>query len=135
LGSLFPVRENGQPKLVSNYRLVGLYYANSAQAPQKLPPEDAWLYKRFASPALLVDVMTQSMATTGIQIASFGIKLYLRTVDNALLHWQVPSAESAQELFTLDGQTVTDKGPPGGPCWRPDGGSARRAMEHAGAGA
>lgn len=110
LGSLFPVRENGQPKLVSNYRLVGLYYANSAQAPQKLPPEDAWLYKRFASPALLVDVMTQSLATTGIQIASLGLKLYLRTADNALLHWQVPSAESAHELFTLDGQTVTDKG-------------------------
>jgi hypothetical protein len=110
LGSLFPVRENGQPKLVSNYRLVGLYYASSAQAPQNLPPGDAWLYKRFASPALLVDVMTQSMATTAIQIAALGLKLYLRTVDNALLHWQVPSAESTQELFTIAGQTVTDKG-------------------------
>ncbi|PFG59909.1 uncharacterized protein DUF4329 [Pseudomonas poae] len=110
LDSLFPVGDRGEPRLVPNYRLVGLYHAQPAQAPERLPPKEAWLYKRFATPPLLVDAMRQAIASTGIQLAELGLKLYLRTADNALLHWQVPSASSANELFVVDGQTVTDNG-------------------------
>src|SRR5690606_18853407 len=60
--------------------------------------------------ALWVDAMTQAIATFGLQIAGLGFKLYLQTADNALLHWQVPSAQTANELFSVAGQAVTDNG-------------------------
>ncbi len=110
LASLFPQRADGQPKLLSNYRLVGLYRNTPPLDAKLLPAKEAWLYKRFASPGLLVESMTQALATVGQQIAGQGIKLYLRTGDNALLHWQVPSATSQNELFTMSGQAVTDQG-------------------------
>lgn len=110
LASQFPARTDGQPKLPSNYRLVGIYRNVPLPDPKQLPANEAWLYKRFASPALLVETMTQALATFGLRIPGLGVKLYLQTADTALLHWQVPSATSENELFTIAGQTVTDKG-------------------------
>ncbi|MBJ2289458.1 DUF4329 domain-containing protein [Pseudomonas sp. MF5691] len=110
LASLFPTRADGQPKLLSNYRVVGVYRNAPCFEPGQLPASEAWLYKRFASPALWVDAMTQAIATFGLQIAGLGFKLYLQTADNALLHWQVPSAQTANELFSVAGQAVTDNG-------------------------
>ncbi|NMX66419.1 DUF4329 domain-containing protein [Pseudomonas sp. WS 5111] len=110
LASLFPARADGQAKLPSNYRLVGLYRNVFASEPRPLPANEAWLYKRFAPPALWVEVMTQALATSKLQIAGLGLKLYLQAPDRALLHWQVPSADTANELFSVAGQRVTDKG-------------------------
>lgn len=110
LASQFPKRADGQPRLLSNYRVVGLYRNAPAVEPKQLPAQEAWLYKRFASPALLVEAMAQALATFAQQVAGLGLRLYLRTADNALLQWQVPSAASANELFTISGQMVTDNG-------------------------
>jgi hypothetical protein len=110
LASLFPARANGQAKLPSNYRLVGIYRNVFAAELSPLPANEAWLYKRFAPPAVWVEAMAQALATSRLQIAELGLKLYLQTPDRALLQWQVPSADAANELFTVAGQTVTDKG-------------------------
>ncbi|WP_421527330.1 DUF4329 domain-containing protein [Pseudomonas brenneri] len=110
LASLFPARSDGQPELLSNYRLVGVYRNVFASEPRQLPANEAWLYKRFAPPAVWVEAMTLALATFRQQIAGLGLKLYLQTADQALLHWQVPSVDSSNELFTVAGQVVIDKG-------------------------
>ena len=110
VASLFPLRADGQPKLPSNYRLVGIYRnAPPLDAAQLLVREE-WLYRRFTSPKLLVESVQQGLETFALQVAGLGLKLYLRTADNALLQWQVPGAAPDNELVTVTGSTVTDKG-------------------------
>lgn len=111
LTGLFPVRNNGQPRLPSNYRLVGFYYSPAPAADTPLPVTEPWLYKRFVSPQLLVTAMNQALATQSLQIADLGLKLFLHTGDRALLQWQAPDAKAATELFSVgtDG-AVTDNG-------------------------
>ena len=111
LTGLFPLRDNGQPRLPSNYRLVGFYYAPAPLADMPLPATEPWLYKRFVSPQLLVTAMNQAASTQGLQMAGMGLKLFLHTADKALLQWQAPAPGAASELFSVaaDG-TVTDNG-------------------------
>ena len=111
LTGLFPVRSNGQPRLPSNYRLVGFYYSPAPLADTTLPATEPWLYKRFVSPSLLVLAMNQALAIKSLQIAEMGLKLFLHTSDQALMQWQAPDAKAATELFSVavDG-TVTDNG-------------------------
>ena len=111
LTGLFPVRNNGQPRLPSNHRVVGFYYSPAPLADTPLPATEPWLYKRFVSPQLLVTAMNQAAATKSLQIAEMGLKLFLHTDDGALLQWQAPEAKAATELFNvaIDG-TVTDNG-------------------------
>ena len=111
LTGLFPVRQGGQPRLPSNYRLVGFYYAPAPLADTPLPALEPWLYKRFISPQLLVTAMNQVTATQSLQIAELGLKLFLQTADRALLQWQAPAPGTASELFSVaaDG-SVTDNG-------------------------
>lgn len=111
LTGLFPLRNNGQPRLPSNYRLVGFYYSPAPMADAPLPATEPWLYKRFVSPQLLVTAMNQAAGTQSLQIADLGLKLFLHTSDRALLQWQAPDAKAATELFSVatDG-TVTDNG-------------------------
>lgn len=111
LASQFPARTDGQPKLPSNFRLVGLYYRGTALPVARLPSKEAWLYQRFTTPQVLVSVMNLALATLRIQIAALGVKLYLHTADKALLHWQVPTIEASTELFTVgEDQLAKDKG-------------------------
>ncbi|MBE8590850.1 DUF4329 domain-containing protein [Pseudomonas sp. MAFF 301449] len=111
LTGLFPLRENGQPRLPSNYRLVGFYYSAAPLATAALSALEPWLYKRFVSPLLLVTAMNQAASTRNLQIGDLGLKLFLHTDDKALLQWQMPDAAAATELFRVaaDG-TVSDNG-------------------------
>jgi hypothetical protein len=109
LTELFPVRNDGQPRLPSNFRLVGFYYVPAPLADTPLPATESWLYKRFVSPQLLVTAMNQAKGTQDLQIAEMGLKLFFHTADKALLQWQAPEPRGATELFSVaaDG-TVTD---------------------------
>ncbi|WP_159932711.1 DUF4329 domain-containing protein [Pseudomonas sp. S35] len=111
LADLFAVRDNGQYRLPSNYRLVGFYYTTALQAGASVSAKEPWLYTRFVSPPLLVTAMNQAAATKSLQIAEMGLKLFLHTSDGALLQWQVPDAETATELFGVSADhSVTDNG-------------------------
>ena len=111
LTALFPLRDDGQPRLPSSCPLVGFYYAPAPLADTPLPTTEHWLYKRFVSPQLLVTAMNQAASTQSLQIAGMGLKLYVHTADAALLQWQAPVPSAASELFNVavDG-TVTDNG-------------------------
>lgn len=110
VASQFPLRADGQPRLPANYRLVGIYRNAPPLDAAQLPVREGWLYRRFTSPKLLVESVQQGLETFALQVAGLGLKLYLRTADDALLQWQVPGAAPDNELVTVTGSTVTDKG-------------------------
>jgi len=96
--SVFPLRADGKPRLVSLFRLEAIYYQSRPDA-SRTSARESWLYDAFFSPAQIVAAIAQSEATQEVQDRARGLHLYLHASDGALLKLKVPPASGAAELI------------------------------------
>jgi hypothetical protein len=99
----YPRREAGGPRLPSGFRLDGIYYVEHVK-PGQSAKNQAWLYKRFFSPAALATVIAQSRKDIYLQDPQRGLTVYMRTQGKALLSYTCSG--SAAETDLLAGATL-----------------------------
>ncbi|KJZ37165.1 hypothetical protein [Pseudomonas fluorescens] len=90
---LFPKDRHGNPMLPETFRVHGFYHSMSPAPANRLPPTDVELYKNFFSP-------TDLRVGLGRVAVAPHHRLFLCTLDGAVLRFAKPESEKVTELRT-----------------------------------